>query len=39
MKGKPDKVKPETHAFDEEVAIKLWAVSEELTGKTFTLGD
>ena len=39
MKGKPDKVKPEPHAFDEEVAEKLWEVSEELTGKSFTLKD
>ncbi|MDA3867121.1 MAG: oxidoreductase [Salinivirgaceae bacterium] len=37
MKGKPGKVEPKPHAFDTEVAKKLWTVSEELTGKTFSL--
>ncbi|PLX16536.1 MAG: short-chain dehydrogenase [Salinivirgaceae bacterium] len=37
MKGKPVKVDPKPHAFDKEVAKKLWTVSEELTGKPFSL--
>ena len=32
MKGKPGKVSPKPHAFDEAVAKKLFDVSEELTG-------
>lgn len=37
MKGEPSKVNPEPHAFDKEVAEKLWAVSEELTNSKFSL--
>lgn len=37
MKGKPGKVKPKPHAFDIDVAKKLWTVSEELTGKQFAI--
>ncbi len=37
MKGDPDKVEPKPHAHDEEVAQKLWEVTEELTGEKFTL--
>ena len=32
MKGPPAKVKARPHAYDEEVAAKLWEVSEELVG-------
>lgn len=39
MKGKPGKVQPKPHAFDINVAKKLWSVSEELTGKTFALNN
>jgi len=37
MKGKPGKVKSKPHSYDEEVAAKLWDVSEKLTGEKFTL--
>ncbi len=36
MKGKPGKVKALRHAYDKEVAKKLWEVSEKLTGYTYT---
>jgi len=36
MKGKPGKVKALPHAYDKEVAKKLWEVSEKLTGYTYT---
>lgn len=37
MKGKPGKVQSKPHAHDKEVAKKLWAVSEELTGEKFSI--
>ncbi len=37
MKGEPGKVAAKPHAHNEEVAKKLWEVSEELTGEKFTL--
>ncbi|WP_462280599.1 oxidoreductase [Salinivirga cyanobacteriivorans] len=37
MKGKPGITQPEPHAFDEKVAQKLWTISEDLTGKKFTI--
>ncbi|MDF1673902.1 MAG: oxidoreductase [Vicingaceae bacterium] len=39
MKGKPGKTKAELHAFDEEVAKKLWEISEKLTGEKFELSN
>lgn len=37
MKGKPGKVKAKPHAHDQEVARKLWEVSEELIGEKFEI--
>jgi len=35
MKGKPGKVESRPHSHDKDVAIKLWEVSETLTGMKF----
>jgi NAD(P)-dependent dehydrogenase (short-subunit alcohol dehydrogenase family) len=37
MKGKPGKVKAEPHAYDKDVSKRLFEVSEQLTGFTFSL--
>jgi NAD(P)-dependent dehydrogenase (short-subunit alcohol dehydrogenase family) len=37
MKGKPGKAKAEPHAFDKDVSKRLFEVSEQLTGFTFSL--
>ncbi|MCF7807366.1 MAG: SDR family NAD(P)-dependent oxidoreductase [Candidatus Marinimicrobia bacterium] len=37
MRGFPEKVEAKELAHDEEIASKLWAVSEELTGVTFKI--
>ncbi len=37
MKGPPAKVKAKPRAYNEEVAAKLWTVSEELTGFKFEI--
>jgi hypothetical protein len=36
--GKPKQVKLARRALDPKVAAQLWAVSEELTGLSFSLG-
>ena len=35
MKGEPGKVNSKPHSKDKDVAIKLWGVSEKLTGEKF----
>ena len=35
MKGEPEKVNFKPHSKDKDVAIKLWEVSEKLTGEKF----
>lgn len=37
MKGAPGKVQPKPHALDQQVAERLWQVSEELTGEGFAV--
>ena len=37
MKGKPGKVTSMPHSHDQDVASKLWSISEELTGEKFTI--
>lgn len=37
MKGAPGLTEPKPHALDKEVAQKLWEISEDLTGKKFTI--
>lgn len=37
MKGKPGKVNAKPHAKDKDVALRLWEVSEKLTGEKFVL--
>lgn len=37
MIGTPGKVTPEPHALDEDVAKRLWEVSEKLTGEKFEI--
>ncbi|MEJ6736155.1 MAG: oxidoreductase [Flavobacteriales bacterium] len=39
MTGKPGKVNPGAHALDEDLAKRLWEVSEKLTGEKFNLSN
>lgn len=39
MRGYPAEVKAETQAYDEQVAARLWQISEELTGVKYPLTD